>query len=176
MYSFIFLHTQNLFILFIISYFQNSVFQCYLLWKLLHFLCLIYSKCLSCSSSTPAPRRRACAEEKGAGGLFQDERVRRMCEPKFPQQALQVCALPRLFEHIGDNIRPCLAASPANPPHMSADQGSVLSSCCFRSFRFPPSCSSFILMSIWYFCFNSIFFPFKKPMYLKLALSFANRG
>lgn len=125
MYSFIFLHTQNLFILFIVSYFRNSVFQCYLLWKLLPFLCLIYSS----SSSTPAPRRRACAEEKGAGGLFQDERVRWMCEPKFSQQALQVCALPRLLEHIG--------ASPANPLHVSADQGSALSSCCFRSFRFP---------------------------------------
>lgn len=49
----------------------------------------------------PAPGGRARSEEKGAGRLFQDERVRRICEPEFSQQALQVCALPGLLQHVG---------------------------------------------------------------------------
>lgn len=92
------------------------------------FLCLVHSKSLS-SSLIPAPRRRASPEEKGAGGLFQNERVRRICEPEFSQQALQVCALPRRFQHIGGKITRSpshLQPDTANPPQMSADEGSAL--------------------------------------------------
>lgn len=128
----------------LISVFFSALFAL----KTFVFSLLDLFKSLFSPSSMPAPRRRAGAEEKGAGGLFQDERVRWIGEPEFSQQALQVCVLPGLFQHIGGDGARCLTTSPHSPPHMSADGRSAVCLCCLWSFMFLPSFSSFILMGI----------------------------
>lgn len=119
----------------------------------------LYVSLFRCNLTTrlvvPGPWRGAEHEEKGAGGFLQDEWEHWLPKPKFSQQTLQVCALPRLFVH----IKPAAAhmSGPLFVPHSSPQ--TLIHACCL-TFNLPASAA--YLPSIWflycfseYLCFNS---------------------
>lgn len=99
----------------------------------------------------PGPWRGAEHEEKGAGSFLQDEWEHWLPKPKFSQQTLQVCALPRQFVH----IKPAAAhmSRPLFVPHSSHRHSSTPAASLLiylnRQRTFPPFGSFIVLVNIY---------------------------